>query len=126
MKYPVLLPNIFDHPFTYESKIKLKIGDYVKVPFGNKNLTGVIWNSFEDKNKKNFKLRTIIEKIEIDPLKIKTINFLNWFSNYNIVPLGMSLKLHLINNYNYKIKSELDFLKYNQQFKKERYKLSLE
>ena len=126
MKYPVLLPNIFDHPFTYESKIKLKIGDYVKVPFGNKNLTGVIWNSFEDKNKKNFKLRSIIEKIEIDPLKIKTINFLNWFSNYNIVPLGMSLKLHLINNYNYKIKSELDFLKYNQQFKKERYKLSLE
>ena len=34
MKYPVLLPNIFDHPFTYESDIKLNIGQYVEVPFG--------------------------------------------------------------------------------------------
>ena len=33
MKYPVLLPNIFDHPFTYESNLNLKIGEYVKVPF---------------------------------------------------------------------------------------------
>ena len=38
MKYPVLLPNIFDYPFTYESNIKLKAGDYVKVPFGKKNI----------------------------------------------------------------------------------------
>ena len=30
MKVPVLLPNIFDHPFTYTSKEKLKIGDYVE------------------------------------------------------------------------------------------------
>ena len=36
MKVPVLLPNIFDHPFTYTSKEKLKIGDYVEVPFGKK------------------------------------------------------------------------------------------
>ena len=34
MRYPILLPNIFDHPFTYESDFELKIGDYVKVPFG--------------------------------------------------------------------------------------------
>ena len=38
MKVPVLLPNIFDHPFTYTSKEKLKIGDYVEVPFGKKKL----------------------------------------------------------------------------------------
>ena len=52
MKYPVLLPNIFDYPFTYESNIKLKVGDYVRVPFGKKNITGVIWNFFEEKNNK--------------------------------------------------------------------------
>ena len=44
MKYPVLLPNIFDYPFTYESDVKLKAGDYVKVPFGKKNIIGVIWD----------------------------------------------------------------------------------
>ena len=65
MKYPVLLPNIFDHPFTYLSNIKLKPGDYVKVPFGKKNIIGVIWDIFEEKNKKEFKLKSITEKIEI-------------------------------------------------------------
>ena len=33
MKYPVLLPNIFDYPFTYSSKKKLQIGQYVKVTY---------------------------------------------------------------------------------------------
>ena len=34
MKFPILLPNIFNYPFTYESDIELKIGDFVEVPFG--------------------------------------------------------------------------------------------
>ena len=38
MKVPILLPNIFNHPFTYESNINLKIGDYVILPFGKSNL----------------------------------------------------------------------------------------
>ena len=37
MKYPILLPNIFNHAFTYESDLKLMIGDYVVVPFGKSN-----------------------------------------------------------------------------------------
>ena len=47
MKYPVLIPNIFDHPFTYESSLKLKTGEYVDVPFGRKTITGVVWDQFE-------------------------------------------------------------------------------
>ena len=54
MKYPVLLPNIFDYPFTYESSLKLKIGDYVNVPFGKKIFTGVVWNQFEKNVSKKF------------------------------------------------------------------------
>ena len=42
MKFPILLPNIFNHPFTYESDIKLFPGDYVLVPFGKSNMTGVV------------------------------------------------------------------------------------
>ena len=38
MKFPVLIPNIFDHPFTYTSDINLNVGDYVEVPFGKKFL----------------------------------------------------------------------------------------
>ena len=28
MKYPILLPNIFNYPFTYESNLDLKVGEY--------------------------------------------------------------------------------------------------
>ena len=63
MKYPILLPNIFDHPFTYESESKLKIGDYVNVPFGSKTITGVVWDKFEENNNKNFKIKSIKERI---------------------------------------------------------------
>ena len=96
MKYPVLLPNIFDHPFTYESNLNLKIGEYVKVPFGKSILTGVVWDNFEKNDNKSFKLKKIVRRLNIKPLKKETIKFLNWFSEYNLVPKGMSLKLHLL------------------------------
>ena len=50
MYFPVLLPNIFNHPFTYQSEFKLRTGDYVKVPFGKSSITGVVWDEFEKKN----------------------------------------------------------------------------
>jgi len=46
MKVPILLPNIFNYPFTYETNIKLQTGDYVQVPFGKSKITGVVWNDF--------------------------------------------------------------------------------
>ena len=69
MKYPILLPNIFDYPFTYESDLKLKIGDYVVVPFGKSKLTGVVWDTFEKENKKNFKIKSVLKK-QINSKKI--------------------------------------------------------
>ena len=95
MKFPVLLPNIFNHPFTYESHFKLKIGDFVEVPFGKTRITGVVWNEFEKNSTKKFKIRKIICKLDIPRLKKNTLDFLNWFSEYNIVPKGMALKLVL-------------------------------
>jgi len=96
MKFPILLPNIFNHPFTYESDIKLGIGDFVEVPFGKSKMIGVVWDNFEIKNSKIFKIKKVIRKLEIPKLKKKTLNFLNWFAAYNIVPKGMTLKLVLL------------------------------
>ena len=96
MKVPILLPNIFNHPFTYESNLNLKVGDYVMVPFGKSKITGVVWDNFEKNSNKSFKVRKIIRKLEIPNLKKKTLQFLNWFSEYNIVPKGMALKLVLL------------------------------
>ena len=75
MKYPVLLPNIFNHPFTYESDLILKMGDYVIVPFGKSKLTGVIWDELEKNDTKNFKIKKIIKKLKISPVKKILSNF---------------------------------------------------
>ncbi len=98
MKYPILLPNIFNYPFTYESDLDLKIGEYVSVPFGKNKLTGVVWDKLEDNEQKKFKLKKVFKKLQVNPLKKTTINFLNWFSEYNIIPKGMALKLMLLSN----------------------------
>ena len=97
MKVPILIPNIFNHPFTYEDNNKnLSKGDYVKVPFGSSFVTGVVWNNFE-KTEKIFKLKLVKEKLDVPRMKNSLIEFVNWFSLYNIVPLGMSLRLTLFN-----------------------------
>ena len=75
MKYPILLPNIFNYPFTYESSISLKMGDYVVVPFGKSKITGVVWDEFEKNNNKNFKTKNVIKKLDITPLKKKYYKF---------------------------------------------------
>ena len=98
MKVPVLIPRIFDHPHTYLSGRfgKLKPGSIVQVPFGREKEIGVVWDKAEE-SKKNFRLKTILE---IKPFSFsdKLINFINWFSIYNLVPKGMVLKMFLGND----------------------------
>ena len=98
MKVPVLIPRIFDHPHTYLSGKfgKLKAGSIVQVPFGKENEIGVVWDKAEE-TKKNFQIKTISE---IKPFSFsdKLINFINWFSIYNLVPKGMVLKMFLGND----------------------------
>ncbi len=126
MKFPVLIPNIINHAFTYESDLKLKPGEYVTVPFGKSEKIGVIWNEFEKDKKKYFKIKNIKKKLNINPLKIETINFLNWFSEYNLVPKGMALKMHLISGEAIENFKELEYEKYFLKTKIKQYELNEE
>ena len=98
MKIPVLFPKIFDYPFTYKSEISesLNSGDFVKASFGSSEITGVVW-PHEQKTKKNFKVKKILKKISVQSLNPPMIEFISWFSKYNLVPLGMSFKMCLLN-----------------------------
>ena len=89
MKVLILLLNIFNHPFTYNSDLNLKIGDYVVVAFGKLEVTEVVWNDFERKTNKNFVMKKVLRKLDVSSLKKNTIKFLNWFSEYNITLRGM-------------------------------------
>ena len=91
MKVQVLLPKVFNFPFTYNLKIDGKIGDLVEVPFGSKKEIGVIWkNNYSEPD--NIKIKDIRNKIE-HSIDKKLIDFIEWFSSYNIVPIGLVLKM---------------------------------
>ena len=91
MKAQVLLPKVFNFPFTYNSKIKIKIGDLVEVPFGSKQEIGVIWkNKYQEPE--NIKIKEISKKTDYSIDK-KLVNFIEWFSIYNMVPIGLVLKM---------------------------------
>ncbi len=94
MKVPVLLPKIFDYPFTYEyeSKTPLKSGDIVEVPFGKKKEIGVVWDVIKPIDKK-IKIKKIEKKIEKLSINKKLVDFMNWFSMYNIIAKGKVLKM---------------------------------
>ena len=91
MKAQVLLPKVFNFPFTYKSNSDCKIGDLVEVPFGLKKEIGVIWkNKYSEPQ--NIKLKLIKRKTKFSIDK-KLIDFIEWFSSYNMVPIGLVLKM---------------------------------
>ena len=114
MEVPVLLPKVFNYPFTYSNdskKIKnLNQGDIVIVPFGKKKEIGVVWDKINHTEKK-INLKKIEKKISNICLNKKIIKFINWFSIYNIVPKGLILKMCLGNLKDFELKKENQILK---------------
>ena len=80
---PVPLHNTFD----YLCKEIVGIGSRVKVPFGNKKVTGIV---LSHKDKSSFtKLREVEEVIDQEVLLSKEIlTFLSWSANYYHHPIG--------------------------------------
>jgi primosomal protein N' (replication factor Y) (superfamily II helicase) len=103
MKVPVLIPRIFDYPFTYvttENK-NLKQGDLVIVPFGKNQEIGVVWDKTQETSKK-IKFKKIHKKLEGFSINKNLIKFINWFAMYNLSSKGKVLKMCLGNEENIK------------------------
>jgi len=127
MKIPVLFPKIFDYPFTYKSEISetLNSGDFVKAPFGLNEITGVVW-PYEQKTEKQFKIKKISKKINVKNLNSSMIKFISWFSKYNLVPLGMSLKMCLLNKDVVEKDFNKEFVKFKVKNSKNKFLLNAE
>ena len=131
MKVPVLVPKVFNFPFTYNSGSleNLKPGDIVIVPFGKSKEIGVVWDKIQP-SVKNFKLRNIEEKLDNFRINKNLVSYINWFSSYNLVSKGRVLKMCLGDKKNtFKIernqKKKINKKKYNFSLNKDQ-KKSLE
>jgi primosomal protein N' (replication factor Y) (superfamily II helicase) len=124
MKAQVLLPKIFNHPFTYNTnQIYLKAGDLVEVPFGKKREIGVVWKK-NNSQLKGIKIKNIIKKIKDYSIDYKLIDFIEWFSSYNMVPAGLVLKMVIGANDNFIKKDDPTYSLTKKKVKK--YKLNTE
>ena len=54
--------------------------------------------------------------MNVEPLNIETIKFLNWFSEYNLIPKGMALKLHMLSGEAVEKLNEMEYVIYNNLF----------
>ena len=118
MKAQVLLPKIFNFPFTYNTKYNsLKPGDFVEVPFGKKKEIGIVWPG-KSIDLKDIKIKNINKKITNLSLDQKLINFMSWFATYNMMPLGLVLKMSIGSNHNLIEKNDKDFDQKNKKIKK--------
>ena len=122
MKAQVLLPKVFNFTFTYNSHKETKIGDLVEVPFGSKKEIGVIWKN-RGIEPKNIKIKDIKKNTGYS-INSHLVDFIEWFSSYNMVPLGLVLKM-VIGGANKFIKFKDDFGHFKKAQTK-KYKLNKE
>lgn len=118
MKAQVLLPKVFNFSFTYNHKYNsLKPGDFVEVPFGKKKEVGVVWPGKID-HLENIKIKNINKKIDSFSLDQKLIKFIDWFAKYNMMPLGLILKMSIGNSHKVIDKKDKDFDQIPKKIKK--------
>ena len=95
----VLLPLPFNQTFHYlcNEKEKIKLGDFVLVPFKNKKIIGCVWENISRLKKKLpiTKIRSIEKKLNFSSLNKENRDFIVWVSNYTMNSLGTVFKLCL-------------------------------
>lgn len=89
----VLLPLPLREAFDYTSENSYGPGTLVKVPFGPRQLYGIVWKQEPSSSPK--KLKAIITAFETIKLPEVTLKFIAWVSDYTLMPKGQILKMVL-------------------------------
>ncbi|MFC1632711.1 primosomal protein N' [Patescibacteria group bacterium] len=68
--------------FSYLSTKQIKPGTLVRIPFGKRNLRGLVWDEEEDTKTPKSKLKEIIEAVEAPTFEKPTRDLLKWIADY--------------------------------------------
>ena len=88
----VLTPVAVDTAYSYKipAGLDLAPGDFVTVPLGTREVTGVVW-SLNEKGGSN--LKTIIDKRDLPRLREPLRHFVDWVAHWTLAPRGMVLRM---------------------------------
>lgn len=88
----VLVPVAVDTAYSYRvpKGVTLAAGDFVEVPLGNREATGVVWSV---RNAPGGNLKSIIAKRDLPALRKPLRDFVDWVARWTLSPRGMVLRM---------------------------------
>ncbi len=89
----VLVPVAVDTSYSYRVKggLVLEPGDFVTVPLGNREVTGVVWEVRRSASASN--LKVVVEKRDLPRLQPPLRKFIDWVAKWTLAPRGMVLRM---------------------------------
>ncbi|HWE47146.1 MAG TPA: primosomal protein N' [Caulobacteraceae bacterium] len=92
----VLLPLPLAEAFDYEipDGLEVAVGDHVIVPLGPREVWGVV-RGLKDGAGFNRPLKPVLERVEVEPLPVGTLSFVEWAAHWQVAPPGDPLAIAL-------------------------------
>ena len=94
----VLVPVALDQIYSYRVPrgLELKAGDVVAVPLGPREVLAVVWSENANPDPKlHNRLKDVLEKLDVPPLKNELRSLVDWVANYTLSARGMVLRMCL-------------------------------
>jgi primosomal protein N' (replication factor Y) (superfamily II helicase) len=94
---PVLVPLPLDAPFDYAlpAALELAPGDLVEVPFGPRQVVGVVWDAHPSDAPPPTRLKPVTRRLPAPPLPAALRRLIDHVAATTLAPLGSALKLAL-------------------------------
>src|SRR5881275_2282324 len=89
----VLVPVALDTAYSYRvpAGLEIAVGDFVTVPLGTRETTGLVWSVRGSRSGGN--LKEIAAKRDLPRLDEKLLRFIDWVARYTLAPRGMVLRM---------------------------------
>ena len=103
-RLPVLLPLALDQIYDYacppdlDPELDLMPGQFVLVPFGRQKRIGCVWHDRGEEGGNiidDSRLKSIISALDVPPLPLSTLKFIDWIAGYTLAERGMTLKMFM-------------------------------
>jgi primosomal protein N' (replication factor Y) len=93
----VLVPIALDQAYSYRvpAGLTLAPGDVVAVPLGARDYPGVVWGEGDPRPGLHNKLKDVIGRLDVPPLKEELRGFIDWVAGYTLGARGMVLRMAL-------------------------------
>ncbi|MBT8471110.1 MAG: primosomal protein N' [Marinicaulis sp.] len=89
--FPLPLFKAFD--YLAPAKWRLAPGQFVRAPFGPREIYGVVWTGEPDIKTPQEKLKALSENCDAPPLNNDIVDFVDWAASYTLAPLGSVLRM---------------------------------